>query len=229
MFYSPPVLIFTILLLSNCCFGLRLHGTRSSRSPLINWYCLEANIDFEQVPSRPSNHPFDQTPFLTDNNNVEVFESGAILLYLADKYGKNDTPEDRAKYTKWVVWSNSELDNICFGGMKGINMRLDQPNKAIEKLESMLENDNYLVDNTFSVADVAVASYLNYVPLFYRDINLSKRPNMCKYMQRNAERQSFADAFGEDHQSLILSKTNEWLSTPAQSGNTNMKKQWGLF
>lgn len=218
--------VFIIVLFLNSSSSLRLHGTRSSRSPLINWYCIESNIEFEQVPPRPSKHPFDQVPFLSDTN-VEVFESGAILLYLADKYGGCDTPEDRAKVTKWVVWSNSELDNICFGGMKGINMRLDQPNKALEKLEIMLGNDDYLVDNQFSVADVAVASYLNYVPLFFRDINLSKRPNMCKYMKRTAERPAFADAFGEDHQNLILSKTNEWLTASSTGGGK--KKQWGLF
>ena len=32
-------------------------------------------------------------PAAADDGGVELFESGAILLYLADKYGGLDTPE----------------------------------------------------------------------------------------------------------------------------------------
>ena len=102
-----------------------LYGSQQTRSPLgkvlqgffkddnaicylVNWYLYEKNIPFVQRPPRPSNHPFSQVPFLTDGE-VEVFESGAILLYLADAYGGNNIPAQRASYTKWVVWANSEL------------------------------------------------------------------------------------------------------------------------
>merc|ERR1712012_1354484 len=93
----------------------RLHGTQGSRSPLINWYCNEQGIPLEMRDPRPSPHPFGQVPHLSDDGGVEVFESGAILLYLADKYGGLSTPEARAKYTKWVIWANSTLEDICFG------------------------------------------------------------------------------------------------------------------
>ena len=60
---------------------------------------------------------FTQVPFLTDDGGVEVFESGAILLYLMDRYGGSqyDTAVKRAQYTKWIVWANAELDGMCFG------------------------------------------------------------------------------------------------------------------
>ena len=81
--------------------GLCLHGSQQTRSPLVNWYLEEMKIPFTQKPARPSAHPFGQVPFLTDDGGVEVFESGAILLYLADAYGGNTTPQQRASYTKW--------------------------------------------------------------------------------------------------------------------------------
>ena len=52
----------------------------TARSPLVNWFANEAGIELTMQPPRPSNHPFDQIPFLTDDGGVEVFESGAILL-----------------------------------------------------------------------------------------------------------------------------------------------------
>ena len=98
----------------------RLHGSQQSRSPLVNWYAYEAGIELQMVQPRPSNHPFGQVPFLVDDGGVEVFESGAILLYLADAYGApGATAQERAAYTKWVVWSNSELDALCFGAIPG--------------------------------------------------------------------------------------------------------------
>ena len=197
--------------------GVTLYGSEQTRSPLINWYLLEKHIAFTQKPSRPSKHPFGQIPFLTDeseNENVEIFESGAILLYLADKYDNYKTPADRATYTKWVVWANSELDGLCFG-----NMKLDQPNvRPLDTLEKILSTPDYLVNNSFSVADVAIASYLNYVPIFYRNVNISLRPNIVRYMQRNAQRECYAKAFGNEHTQLILTKTEEWLKKQDSKG-----------
>jgi glutathione S-transferase len=127
------------------------------RSPLVDWYLLEQNIPYQKNSGRAVGHPFGQVPFLTDDTadgRVEVFESGsfalnnkyfnfnyflivilgAILLYLADAYGGNITPFQRAKYTKWIVWANSELDSLCFGkGMSGTTLDkvpLDSPTSS---------------------------------------------------------------------------------------------------
>ena len=88
-----------LLLLCPAAVALTLHGTISSRSPLVNWYLHEINQPFEMAPPRPSPHPFGQVPMLTDDDGeVQVFESGAILLYLADRYDSRcDTPAKRAK------------------------------------------------------------------------------------------------------------------------------------
>jgi len=183
----------------------RLHGHQQTRSPLVNWYCEEAGVPIEMRNPRPSPHPFGQVPHLSDDGGVEVFESGAILLYLADKYGGIDTPEKRAKYTKWVVWANATLDTICFGHrMSGTEIAA--PNKSMDTLEEILGQSEWLVDNEFSVADVAVASYLNYVPVFFGNIDLSRRPNVAAYMKRCAARPSFAKAFGEQHAAAVASQ-----------------------
>lgn len=202
------------ILLCSCEGLVTLHGSQQTRSPLVNWYLLEQKIEFKQASPRPNNHPFGQVPFLTDTDgNVEVFESGAILLYLADKYGGNNTPAQRASYTKWIVWANSELDALCFGesdrGMTGT--KIDKPDRKMDVLENLMSKSDWLVDNKFSVADIAVASYLNYVPLFFGNVNPSGRKNMCKYMLRAAERPAFAAAFGDDHAELIRSKAKGWV------------------
>jgi glutathione S-transferase/alpha,alpha-trehalase len=199
--------------------NLKLFGSSRSRSPLVNWYLYENNVPFEELPPYPSNHPFKQIPFLTDVDEndikVEVFESGAILLYIADKYVlKNDasTPAERAKYAQWIFWANSELDKICFG-YKQSGTTIDQPtNEKIKLLEAILSKNEWLVDNKFSVADVAVASYLNYVPIFFKNVNLTLKPNIVRYMQKCAKRPFYEKAFGYEHAALIIEKSNKWLS-----------------
>jgi glutathione S-transferase len=80
---------------------IKLYGSPQTRSPLVNWYLLEKKIPFKQMPPRPNPNMFGQIPYLTDDEGVEIFESGAILLYLADAYGGEiNDPKKRAQYTK---------------------------------------------------------------------------------------------------------------------------------
>ena len=192
--------------------GITLYGSQSTRSPLVNWFLIENKIPFTQKPPRPNPNLFQQVPFLSDENgSVEIFESGAILLYLCDKYGGSnyDTAVKRAQYTKWVVWANAELDGMCFGkGMGGSS--LDKSSRGFDILESYLKGKEYLVGNQFSVADVAVGAYLNYVPVFFPNVKPTTRPNIVQYMGRCASRPAFGEAFGADHQALVQSKVKSW-------------------
>eukprot|EP00322_Chrysochromulina_rotalis_P012187 CAMPEP_0115849034 /NCGR_PEP_ID=MMETSP0287-20121206/11239_1 /TAXON_ID=412157 /ORGANISM="Chrysochromulina rotalis, Strain UIO044" /LENGTH=254 /DNA_ID=CAMNT_0003302985 /DNA_START=11 /DNA_END=775 /DNA_ORIENTATION=- len=213
----------------------KLHGTPQSRSPLVNWFCHEADIEFEMLPPRPSPHPFGQVPCLVDDEDVVLFESGAILLYLNDEYGAESptaakTKADKASMLSWVVWANSELDGLCFGAVPGDHRvrgtAMDRPDvKGVANLERILTDKEWLVGNRFSVADAAVGSYLNYVPIFFPQANLGATPAIAKYMQRCAQRPAFARAFGEQHAGLVQSKTEEWLSSGGGgSGPTDMLK-----
>ena len=109
--------------------------------------------------------------------------------------------------------------------------QLDKPSRALDILEDILESNDYIVDNTFSVADIAIASYLNYVPIFFRNVSPSNRPNICQYMLRCAERPAFAEAFGEDHAQLVITQTKSWLDTKngGSNGTEKPKKMFGVF
>ena len=59
-------------------------------------------------------HPFGQIPSLTDGDDVVVFESGAILLYLNGLKNQKLTPVQEGQILSWVTWANASLDPICF-------------------------------------------------------------------------------------------------------------------
>ena len=70
--------------------GITLYGNRGSRSPLVEWYLHEIGAPYSHREDRTGlPNPFGQIPALKDDD-IEIFESGAILLYLADKYGERD-------------------------------------------------------------------------------------------------------------------------------------------
>lgn len=212
----------TLFILLLCfCLGaflhaLKLYGTQTSRSPLVNWYLHEINIPFEVVDPRGSSplnlfglanapvnpHPFGQVPCLDDDGLV-VFESGAILMYLSDKYGPNNTPERRAQTSSWITWANSCLDPILFkenerGGVVGTGA--GQENKRLRVLDTILSKQEFLLDDSFSVADVSVASYLLYIPQFFgTKVNFGEKyPHIAKYMKKCAQREAYKKAYPDE-------------------------------
>lgn len=166
-------------------------------------------------------HPFGSIPALLDGDQ-KVFESGAILMYLADKYGGLDTPEKRAEANKWVVWANATLDPICFkedGNGRVLDTGLRGENRRLGRLNQILKDQEFILGDKFSVADVAIGSYLLYVPQFFPDVNVSQYPNIQRYMKQLCERPAYARAFGPD----TVAQLSEILSGKGPS------KLFGLF
>lgn len=167
-------------------------------------------------------HPFGQIPAMRDGT-LNIFESGAILMYLADKYGGLDTPEKRAEASKWVVWANATLDGICFledgnGRVLGTGLR-DEP-KQIGQLDQLLAEREFILGDSFSVADVAIGAYLLYVPQFFPDVDVSKWPHVQRYMKQLAGRPAYVRAFGEGTVQML---------SDVLSGKRQESKLFGLF
>ena len=96
--------------------GLTLYGSQGSRSPLVNWGASEVGVAITMGNLQNNPHPFGQIPCLTDDDDVLVFESGAILQYVYSKAvdTNGDSPARKAAITSWVSWANASLDPICF-------------------------------------------------------------------------------------------------------------------
>ena len=103
---------------------------------------------------------------------------------------------------------------------------MDRPDiRSVGRLEEILGEREWLVDGEFSIADVAVGSYLNYVPIFFGNANLGATPNIVDYMKRCAERPAFGASFGAGHAQLVSQKAAEWSKAPAAAGG-GFKMPW---
>lgn len=102
---------------------------------------------------------------------------------------------------------------------------LRNQNRRIQKLNEILSESTYLVDGGFSLADVAVASYLLYVVQFFPDVDLhGKWPHVVRYMKDCAGRDGYEKAFGSNVQGYLLGRLKEM-----ESGGGKEKKLFGMF
>ena len=225
---------------------LTLYGHPGSRSPLINWACYELGFEIKVASDLSKNpHPFGQLPCLTDKDDVVIFESGAILLYLQQYYCTNEpssslTKEQLAAITSWIVWANASLDPVCFletPNGKVYDTGLRQPNRRIDQLNRILSNQSYLVHNKndesiFTIADVAIVSYLAYVLQFFPDVTIAdKWPSIASYMQSCIRRPTYGQAFTIGTQNRLLNMLEKDIATAAAngSGGAKDKKLFGMF
>jgi glutathione S-transferase len=195
-------------------------------TPLVNWAIHELGVDCSMAQDLSKNpHPFGQLPCLTDDDAV-LFESGAILQYLHQTYGPTTlTNAQRAAITSWITWANASLDPICFletadGKVYDTGLKR-RPNKRIDRLDTILSEQDYLVKGVFTLADVAVASYLLYVIQFFPDVDLSAWPAIVKYMKNCASREAYGQAFGQTLQSKLAEKLS--------GEKEGSKKLFGMF
>jgi len=114
-------------------------------------------------------NPNGRVPTIVDreNENFVVFESGAILIYLAEKTGQllPEQPEKRSKVLQWLMFQMGGI-----GPMQGqahvfyryapekieyaINRYQKETLRLYQVLDNQLKNKEYLADD-FSIADIA--------------------------------------------------------------------------
>jgi glutathione S-transferase len=179
---------------------LKLYGGARSRASIVKWYLEELAIPYEFVlldmqagehlkPEFLAINPMGKVPAIADGE-FYLWESGAILLYLAQKYEKVElSVEQLATINQWISFANSTL----FLGVFIEAHREREMSKLLTALEKILALQPYLLGKEFSLADVAVGSILAYIPVLLK-LDLSAYPEVMNYMQRLGERPAFKKA-----------------------------------
>lgn len=177
---------------------LKLYGGARSRASIVQWYLEELGVPYEFVkldmqagehrqPEFLALNPMGKVPVIQDGDFV-LSESGAILLYLAQKYDASypSTPEAQAILTQWVIFANSTLSTGVF--MESTRDR--ETPILMGPLSDRLQQHPFMMGDTFSVVDVGVGSVLAYIPMML-PVDLSPYPGVVAYTQRLAERPAF--------------------------------------
>jgi glutathione S-transferase len=182
---------------------IKLYGGARSRASIVKWYLEELQVPYEFVqldmqagahkqPEFLAINPMGKVPALTDGD-FSLWESGAILLYLAQKYDPTypATPEKQAELYQWVLFANATLSMGVF--MEAT--REKEGPQLLTPLSDRLLKQTFMLGESFSVADVAVGSVLTYIPMMLK-LDLSPYPGVVAYSQRLSERPAFQQAMG---------------------------------
>jgi glutathione S-transferase len=179
---------------------LKLYGGSRSRASIVQWYLEEIGVPYEFIlldlqagehrnPEYLSINPMGKVPAIVDGD-FKLWESGAILLYLAEKYGKMPSSlEEKSVVTQWVLFGNSTLATGLF---IEANREREMP-KLLTPLNQIFAQQPFVMGEEFSVVDVAVGSILAYIPIMLK-LDLSDYPAVVEYIQRISQRPAFKKA-----------------------------------
>lgn len=180
---------------------LKLYGGARSRASIVQWYLEELGVPYEFVmldlaagahlqPDYLAINPVGKVPAIVDGD-LQLWESGAILLYLAEKYGPSVSLEQRAEYAQWSLFGNATLGPGIFIEAS----REKEKPRLFKALNDRLSQQPYLMGESFTVADVAVGSILAYIPMMLK-IGYDDYPAIQAYVQRLVERPAFQKTIG---------------------------------
>jgi glutathione S-transferase len=196
---------------------IRLYGIVNSRALRCLWALEEVGVGYELVPTnfladakKPDYlaiNPNGRIPALVDGD-VTLFESMAINLYLAKKYGPALVPKalaDEARALQWSFWGMTELEPHLIQIMlhkvmmpeaqrkpdvaKASEQALDRP---LRVLDAALAGRETLLAGPFSIADLNVASVLGLANVGQFD--LSPWRNVKRWMDACMGRPAFQRA-----------------------------------
>jgi glutathione S-transferase len=184
--------------------AIKIYGSAMSRASRVMWCARELGLPFEHVdlawdslkkPEFLAVNPNGKVPGFSDGN-LSLFESLAINLYLAKKYGTGElyptNLEDEARTFQWTLWAATEVEGnllpsvmVKFGMLTdavSAKAAADRAKTPLLVLDNHLKNRDWLVGPKFSVADLNVSSVVGFAR--YGDVDISYAPHVISWLDR---------------------------------------------
>ncbi|MEH6645123.1 glutathione S-transferase family protein [Sulfitobacter sp.] len=140
-------------------------------------------------------------PHGPDGTPIGLFESGAILLYLAEKSGQlmGQTATDKAKATQWLMFQMGGLGPMLgqmgfftkFTGSEWEDKRpqeryIAEAKRLLAVLEGELAGKEWIIGQHYTIADIAIAPWLRALEFYGVKDRLAwaYHPNLVAYVER---------------------------------------------
>ena len=157
------------------------------------------NSDFKKIS------PFSKIPVLVDHaNKKNVFESGAILIYLAEVSGKFYDESDRLEINQWLMaqmgyigpmlGQHHQFHHYNPGKSKFGEERYFKISKRIYgELDGRLSNSKFLAGNNYTIADIATFPWI--ARHEWHDIGLGNYKNLSRWYNEISKREAVIKGF----------------------------------
>jgi glutathione S-transferase len=191
---------------------LAVHHLNNSRSQRILWLLEELGAPYEIVkyqrgtpipfapPELKNVHPLGKSPVITDQGHT-IAESGAIVEYIIDVYGKGRLKpkhgtDDYWKYVEWMHYAEGSamlpLLMALYTGFPGVSAEPLKPRieseiaNNLSYMEAGIKGRNFFVGNDLTGADVQLLFVLEAAGQ-----RLSPYAELSKYRERMHERPAY--------------------------------------
>ena len=161
---------------------------------------IDLSKDEQLKPEFKKLSPFGKIPVISDHENGKsVFESGAILIYLGEKYNKFYELKDRTVINQWLM---AQMGTI--GPMLGQHHQFHHYNpgkskfgeeryfkiseRIYKELDERLANSNYLAYEEYTIADIATFPWI--ARHGWHDIGLKKFKNLARWYELISQRKA---------------------------------------
>ena len=157
------------------------------------------NKDFKKIS------PFGKIPVIIDHkNNQTVFESGAILIYLADQSGKFYDEKNRLQINQWLMaqmgyvgpmlGQHHQFHHYNPGKSKfGEDRYFKIAKRIYQELDERLSSHTYLSGNNYTISDIATFPWI--ARHEWHDIGLSKFKNLTRWYNEISKRDAVIKGF----------------------------------
>lgn len=151
------------------------------------WHLVDITKDESHTPEFLSLNPNGKIPAIIDPNGpggepLPLFESGAILEYLADKSGKF-LPADPARRWQTIQWLHFQMGGVgpMFGQLgffhkfagreyedkRPLQRYADESKRLLGVLEARLEGRTWMMGEEYTIADIALMGWVRNLIGFY--------------------------------------------------------------
>ena len=196
---------------------LKVYHVPGSRSVRVVWLCEELELSYQRVPVDFSPeyrasaewrrlNPVGKVPAMTDGDLI-LFESGAMVEYLLDRYGEDRLRPTRgsgayARYLQWSWFAEAtfarplgEIVNHrrVFGAESSARMldeMRDRARSCITAIDDALTGQDYLIDDEFTAADIMMG-YSIFLAHRVKAMDEGEFPNVTAYYARLRARPAF--------------------------------------
>ncbi len=194
--------------------NIKLYYMPQTRAARVRWMLEELNLPYElhyidlfagegETPDYKKIHPHGRVPAIEIDGHI-MLESCAICHWLTDQFPEKNLAPDlksiaRQEYEQWVFYLPAMMEPPIWENF--LHTRLLPEDKRIPELipwnvtrfqeivrvlNDTLDGKEYLVNNTFSTADLLVGGALNASKEFIEDF-----PTLLNYTQRLTEREAY--------------------------------------
>ena len=149
--------------------------------------------------------PLSKIPAITDHkNNISLFQSGAILIYLAELSGKFYDKNNRILINQWLM---AQMGDI--GPMLGQHHQFHHYNPGKSKfgedryfsiakriykdLDEHLMKSNFLAGKEYSIADIATFPWI--ARHNWHDVGLKKFKSLTRWYEEISQREAVKKGF----------------------------------